>query len=287
MSRYFLHGLRLQSNGALPALPTSDPIDTDVTILDAEPHDARFDAAPTITTIDEPAGTTTLQRAGDAFCFRFFDGTVAVVERDRIVVGGSNAMPHFLGLVIGFALRLHGRAALHASAIEIDGKAILFAGPSDAGKSTLAAAFARRGHRIVSENIAAVDDGVVFPGSLRMLLPDDAARTLALDGAVDALTQKRVIPAAVVERPLPLGTVFILDRASTPQAPAIEPLAPRAALVALLSVSYGNWFFTPAMRADDLAQLTRIAENVPVRSLRVGKELAALPRVCDAVMEAS
>ena len=56
---------------------------------------------------------------------------------------------YLLGPTLGFVLRLRGVTCLHASVIAIDGRAIVLAGPSGFGKSSLAAAFATRGFPIL------------------------------------------------------------------------------------------------------------------------------------------
>ncbi len=46
---------------------------------------------------------------------------------------------------------------LHAAAIEVSGQAIVLCGPSGAGKTTLTLAFARRGHRFLTEEMVLID----------------------------------------------------------------------------------------------------------------------------------
>lgn len=85
-----------------------------------------------------------------------------------------------------------GELMLHASAIGVDGKLALFMGPSGWGKSTLAAMFARRGHRVLSDDCVQLvaRDGrhsaiPTYPSlrlhsdSLRSLFPDETTLELA------------------------------------------------------------------------------------------------------------
>lgn len=65
----------------------------------------------------------------------------------------NNAANALAGLLID-AILAHGMAfcSLHASAVEVAGKAVLFAGPTEAGKSTLALRLASRGCRHLADD---------------------------------------------------------------------------------------------------------------------------------------
>jgi|SRR5665213_2677775 len=60
------------------------------------------------------------------------------------------------GRIMACLLRQRGHLPLHASAIAIDGQAVLFLGDSGSGKSTTAAAFRSRGHDVLADDVAAV-----------------------------------------------------------------------------------------------------------------------------------
>ena len=68
----------------------------------------------------------------------------------------EDAATFLLGPVLGFLLRLRGITCLHASAVVLDGRAVAFVGDAGAGKSTTAAAFARRGHPVLSDDVVAL-----------------------------------------------------------------------------------------------------------------------------------
>lgn len=57
-----------------------------------------------------------------------------------------------LNLVYGFVLYQRGKNVLHTSAVELDGKAVLFVGPSGSGKSSLASLFSKHG-RFITEDL--------------------------------------------------------------------------------------------------------------------------------------
>ena len=67
----------------------------------------------------------------------------------------------YLNQVLPLALSKQGKLVFHASAVEIDGGAVAFAGVSGRGKSTLAASFAIEGYRFLT------DDGLVVEPAAR------------------------------------------------------------------------------------------------------------------------
>ncbi len=64
-----------------------------------------------------------------------------------------------LGWCIAFLFQLRGASAIHCSAIEIEDQAVLIAGLSGAGKSTIALSFIEAGYRYLVDDIAMVDPG--------------------------------------------------------------------------------------------------------------------------------
>ncbi|MGH9700627.1 MAG: HPr kinase/phosphorylase, partial [Candidatus Acidiferrales bacterium] len=101
----------------------------------------------------------------------------------------EDAASYLLGPVLGLVLRLRGTTCLHASAVEIHGRAVIFPGEEGAGKSTTAAALARRGHAVLSDDVVALAerDGIflVLPAYPYLSLWEDSVKMLY--GAEDAL----------------------------------------------------------------------------------------------------
>jgi hypothetical protein len=78
-----------------------------------------------------------------------------------------------------------GCIPLHASAVEIDGGAVLFAAPGRFGKTTLALAFHQRGYRVLSEDLSCcrlTTDPVLLPGPAALRLRSDTFDGQAPEG---------------------------------------------------------------------------------------------------------
>jgi len=206
---------------------------------------------------------------------------------------------YLLGPVLGFAMRLRGLVCLHASAVAVDDQAIAVLGPAGAGKSTTAAAFAERGHAILSDDVLALsdqDDGILaLPAYPRIRLwPSSVA---SLYGAPDALPRltptwdKRYVDLTrngyrFQEKPLPLAAIYLLgERTSDLRAPLVEGLATRDALLSLIANTYVTKLLDREMRGREFEHLTGLIGRVPVRRLTPHTDTGYLPRLCDVILE--
>ena len=75
-----------------------------------------------------------------------------------------------LNLVYGFVLYQRGQNVLHTSAVELDGKAVLFVGPSGSGKSSLASLFSNHG-RFITEDLGVLRKNYRNKISIQKTLP--------------------------------------------------------------------------------------------------------------------
>lgn len=164
-----------------------------------------------------------------------------------------------------------GDVAIHASAVEIDGQAVLFAGPSMHGKTTLAAAFTARGHRLLSEDTArcAVSmEPVIHPGPAVVRLRSDVADHMrvphatglpAPDGRVPLIfdTDRRGTGA-----PVPLGAIVLLRSDDEVN---LTPVSAHEAARDLFALS----FRLPLAehRSATFARVVDLAARVPVLNL--------------------
>ena len=207
---------------------------------------------------------------------------------------------YLLGPILGFVLRLRGIVCLHASAIAVGDRCIGILAPAGHGKSTTAAAFARLGHPVLTDDILALVDGgdrfLAQPGYPRLRLWPRSVE--ALFGTVDALP--RITPEHPVwdkryldlsdngfrfqRRPLPLAAIYIGQRSEESPIPRLEPLSVREGLLVLVRGAYSSYLLDRYMRAQEFDLLSRLARSVAVKRFLIRKGIRHLPSLCDVIL---
>jgi len=140
---------------------------------------------------------------------------------------------YLLGLVMGVIMQQRGIMALHGSAVVVNGQAVIFAGSSGAGKSTMAAALRNKGHLLLADDVAVITFSKarlpwVQSGFPQQKLMFDSAAQVGIEAAALALVSqswdKYAVPvtAGFEARPMPLKAIYQL----TAQAEAELSLAP-------------------------------------------------------------
>ena len=313
---YSAFGLSLASERPIPGLgPQAEPsanADTQIWLNPEGELSAfrKLHAEPWYSGDIHDDGTAGLQvwKLADGGYFRllYADGTEFFVNRSGTSVWAAwlptstleDTATYLLGPVLGFVLRLRGINCLHASAVAVGNRAIALSGPAQAGKSTMAAAFARMGHRVLSDDVAAFTDTEGIPclrpayPQLR-LWPDAVER---LYGSADALApltptwEKRALDLTkngyrFQAQPLPLAAIYILgDRADVAE-PRITGLHGREALMILIANSYVGYLLDSVRRRQELEALAQLASVVPVRRVLARDDPASLPRLCSTILE--
>jgi hypothetical protein len=198
-----------------------------------------------------------------------------------------------LGPGLGTLLYQRGWLTLHASSVAVDGEAIAFVGEKGEGKSTMAAAMCAKGHRLIADDITAVQNTdahgpCVYPGYPQLKLWPDAVRSLGEDP--DALPQlvptmqkrgRHVIKAFAAE-PLSLRRIYVLGGGNVPE---IRVLKPQEALVELLCHTYGRDLFRAVETRSHFLQCTSLVNKVPVNGLRRSNSLSRLSDLVQLVEE--
>lgn len=195
-----------------------------------------------------------------------------------------------LGVVLGTVLHQRGTYTLHASAVSVEDGAVAFIGQKGAGKSTTAAALHQRGHRLLTDDVMAVEfteQGtlVVQPSFPRIKLQPDAISALGHEPTSLPLLHtnldKRVYSADRHFRPgaIPLRRIYVLSWGDTYRS---SQLSSTEALIQLLSHSYAARFLgADAAGEKHFRQSQAITQKVPVHRLERPSDLDRLSAYLD------
>ena len=316
--RYRIYGLNLSSDSLIPGLQeeTNFSAATDVCVeLCAEPDWVR-DALQLPSSVlqyiaacpetKDPAFVLTSLGERQFFQLAYSDGTRFVANGEATKIWGTagnsqtvdDLATYFLGPVMGFILRRRGIMALHASALCIDGKAIVLAGEAGSGKSTTAAALALRGASVLCEDIAAIEERdenfTVEAGHTRVCLWPESVEMLM--GRPDALPllapnwEKCYLPldggrASLERQSQPLAAIYVLSpREAATDAPRIEEVSGHEVLLDLVQNTYMNWILDRSQRAAEFEVLARLVSRIPVRRVVPHRDPARIGALCDLIL---
>jgi hypothetical protein len=226
-------------------------------------------------------------------------GSFLVRDGCQIVVERSDGVPDevvrlfLLGPALGVLLRQRGYLTLHASAVAIQGQAVVFLGHKGCGKSTMAAALHARGHAVVADDIVAVrmeqERAVVYPGFPRLKLWPEALSALGEDAQTlsrlhpEWEKRSRPVVDSFYRRPLSLGRLYVLADGNEP---VVESPTPQSCLMELVRHAYAPGSLqTTDIAAVHLRQCGELVNRIPVRRLRRPRSLAGLPSLACLVEE--
>jgi hypothetical protein len=210
----------------------------------------------------------------------------------------EDASAYILGPVLGVVLRLRGVTCLHASAVALDGQAVAFVGAEGAGKSTTAAAFAREGHSVLSDDVVALTEDelgfLVVPAYPHLCLWPDSVATLY--GSANALPhfstgwEKHRLSLGdgktrFEKQPLPLGAIYFLGQRRSDRAPFVEVIRPQAALLSLVADTFANKILDRELRAREFEVLGRLVRTVPVQRVIPHSEASRVRDLCRVIRE--
>ena len=205
------------------------------------------------------------------------------------------------GPVTVFVLHQLGYPTLHASAVALQRGVVAFLGGAGQGKSTMAAAFLRRGAALLADDMLplhARPEGIyALPSVPIMKVWQPTARyTLGIDPGdlptVSASRDKRLLwldmHSGWSGDAGRLRAIYVLDRyepdATDASLVTVAPLSGRAGLTALLAQTSCGAFLRPAEATRFLPLLARLVAQAPVRTLRFPSGFAHQEMVCDAVL---
>jgi hypothetical protein len=227
--------------------------------------------------------------------FLYNDGITFGISSDGENVRGGwparmsleDALTYLLGPVFGFILRLRGFTALHASAAVINGYAVAFVGGARVGKSTIVAALARAGHKILSDDIAVLEEA---SGTFRIkpsyphirLWPDSVSILFGTEDALPKLVpscdwwDKRFLDLErdgfyFHDEALPVRFTYILEpRSQNVQIARADVIPSIEAFPRLVANTSVNYALSSDMRRREFYTLGRFVKQIIIKRLTLG-----------------
>lgn len=304
-ARYRLYGLVIEAPIPLPSAPITRAR-PDVVFRPADAR--RLDRARRLAGMStrprrwfecgRVADSATFLRWSDLFEFLIADeGHTIEYRRLKNATDESLAM-YLLGQVLSFSLLSRGLDPLHATAVVIDGAAVAFLGDCGYGKSTLGAAFVARGYPMLTDDVLAVKEQrggwIAYAGPSRLkLFPRVARRILERDAAarLNSGTTKLIVPLKRGETATgatPLAALYLLPapgRSKSRTDISLTEVGGQSAFLEITKAAF-NLIHVDRQRLENQFSLaSALARDVPVRRLIYPRRLAALPAVCDRVIQ--
>lgn len=270
MYHYSAFNLGISSPLELPLMPVAENgTDVVITLGSCDPQagpppamDHAFHVTPRFATLDYAGVGTLTVRDGRKLCVRLLPGA------------DESRLPGLLtGAALAVLLYQRGLLVLKASAVAVNGAAVVLMAGSGRGKSTLAAKLCQQGHRLLADDITAIDISKgpprVIPAAPLLKLDPQIAAALGLAHvSVPGVSGNEGKEVFLVENsfaatPTPIGAVYHLFPGSDNNIGYI-PL--QAGLTAVSYHSYPGCLLQPST-LDHLRQYSRLVGAVPVCEL--------------------
>jgi hypothetical protein len=284
--RYLIYGVTVESELALSSVePWSGPGAADVSILSGTPAYFKQSAEGLRQDGEDSIHYTIL--GDDRLYIRISQVLEAIVEADgrRVVAARLADADHrtfeanLTNFALSASLTLRGEECLHATVVEIGGRAVGLLGPSGAGKSTFAAFLLTKGATLVTDDMLRVTfvEGKVMahPGPHRLKLFEEEARRFlpnaARDGNFNRLSRKIMVePSSRRGTALPLSALFWLG-GDEPGDGASDVSVRRLAGIELVKVltqsTMARRYETPERLKRQLRFAERLARVTPIYAL--------------------
>lgn len=221
-----------------------------------------------------------------------------ISEGNRIVVEPhpqttEDSIVLFLtGSAMGALLIQRGTLALHASAVEKNGKAILFSGISGAGKSTINKLLQNKAYRFVADDISVIskEENSVFPGFHRMKIWKDVL--VFLKNPIHE--EKRIRPEIMKyhvsaktltpDRAIPVKVIYIL-RTHNKETFVCDTLEGIDKFNALKNNTYRSPYIAgKEAQKNHFEQCTRLAKSIIVKRITRPRNNKDLEKLADFVV---
>jgi hypothetical protein len=264
----------------------------------AKPITAAEDTLLVEWTLRDPVGDVTARLYGVDGIFHFWTNDAAWYRIDPVarVIEMSECRDEIRreqrlwGVPAVLCFMERGDFGLHAAAVEVDGGAILLAAPGRYGKTTLALAFHRMGHRLLTEDTTCcrlTPDPFLLPGPTSVRLrPDLFSGESPIGTHIVSVTRDRIHLVLDSDRagsslPVPLKALVFLRE--SPEDIVLEPLRASTALPDLWALNFR--LQNTIARSRSFSQLAQLASAVSLWNLRRPLAVTNLDEVVSRIVE--
>ncbi|MDQ3917412.1 MAG: hypothetical protein M3348_02970, partial [Acidobacteriota bacterium] len=282
---YVAYGLGINSEIALPELEAGGGSRDVIVRLDSTVAPPEIEGPVRFAFEDAETVCIRSRMAGE---FRVRRGREVVIS--PTAEADENLLRLFvLGPALALLLYQRGLLVLHASAAALAGGAVAFLGYSGRGKSTTAAALHARGHRLVADDVVAVENGTdgppnVWPGFPQLKLWPEVVGSLGVEP--ESLRRlhhsfdkrARRVSEGFSPEPLPLKRLYVLAEADSYGA---ELLAPQDAVIELVRHSYGVRLLSTRPGGEHFSRCADLAKRMPVYRLHRPRKLDELATLAE------
>jgi len=197
-----------------------------------------------------------------------------------------------LSEAFGLILHQRGLFLLHASAVKVGERGVVFVGPPGAGKSTIAFSFALSGHTPIADDMVAImveseGDPSILPGPSQIMIWPSAADALDFDASsltrIRAESQKLSVRTRnePISSETPLSEVYLLQDGQEIDIASPSPAEAFLALVKYFSCPAALLAGASLKRHFDQSRI--ICESVRVLTLKRHRHFPALRQVGSAI----
>jgi hypothetical protein len=304
---YPLYGVRLRSAWRFPFHAGSSPSQSEISLVSRAP--SFFDDVRAQAGLSDVSGWGVYHPLCDGSAYvRWANTLEAVVSNDGRQVacrrlGNAPAEVlhgYLLGAVLSFALIRQGIEPLHATVVAVDGVAVALMGDCGYGKSSLAAAFLRDGHRLVTDDLLILGTSagglVAHPGAPRLKLFPRMARRMfgpRVQGIrMNRYTPKLIVPLGPAQyhaSPIRLAGIYVLSPPRPPN-PATRPtvqrrkLTQRQACIELVRNTFNMAVTDGARLSRQLALAGDVVRDIPLKRLSYLRVPSTLAVARDAIL---
>ena len=206
----------------------------------------------------------------------------------------SDVRLFLLGTCLGAILHQRKILAIHASAIEHEGKAVLFTGISGAGKSTTANAFRLQGFKMLTDDVCPVDfrndRPYALPGYPQSKLWEDTLERLDIDfeelEKIRIQVQKRRLPIKgdFVGEPREVKAMYVLRPHNKDEVRMME-LQNARRFQAVKNMTYRRYLLKEmGAQTYHFVNGMKLAQAIPIKSI-VRPQAFSLDRVVELIAE--